>query len=317
MAPPPGYGAAAGPVDGLPYHRLAQNRGAAWRRLAAGVLAGSAGLILGPVVVILTGLLVARALGFDSFEFNLDNGLVAGEMLALNLGLALLIPVSALAYWGIYRQRPRWLGSVRPGIRVPWLAACFGMALAVWAVLIVLGTAGAAATRTTPIDSGVLWLLVVVLLTTPLQAAGEEYLFRGLLLQGLGATRLPTWACCVVSGAVFATAHAQFSPALFADRFLLGFVFAWLAVKTGGLEAGIAIHAVKNLAGLIPAALLDDVSATLDPRGVNWLPLIVDVVLLSILVPWLLATARKRVLQGRQRPTYTGPPPTAAQPSAT
>ena len=170
------------------------------------------------------------------------------------------------------------------------------MALAVWLLLMVLATIGAALDRDAPVDSAVVWFLVVVLLTTPLQAAGEEYLFRGLLLQGLGATRLPTWVCCVVSAALFATAHGQFDPPLFADRFVLGVAFAWLTIRTGGLEAGIAIHTVKNLAGLIPAALLDDVSETLDPPGgVSWLPLIVDVVLLAILVPWVVAVCRSRV----------------------
>ena len=125
-----------------------------------------------------------------------------------------------------------------------------------------------------------------------MQAAGEEYLFRGLVLQALGSTRLPTWVCCVVSAALFATAHGQFDPPLFADRFVLGVVFAFLVVKTGGLEASIAVHTVKNIAGLIPAALLDDVSETLDPEGgITWLPVTVDVVLLAILVPWMLRSA--------------------------
>ncbi len=269
------------------------------------MLAGTAGLILAPVLVIVTMVLVARAFG-HTFTLDLDNGLVASEMLGLNLGLALLIPIAMVVYRGIYRRRPGWLGSVWPGIRFRWLLACAGMSMVVWAVLLVLGTGGALTTRKAPIDSGVVWFLIVVLLTTPLQAAGEEYLFRGLLLQGLGATRLPTWVCCCLSGVIFATAHAQFSPPLFADRFLLGSVFAFLAVKTGGLEAGIAIHAVKNLAGLIPAALLDDVSETLDPQGVTWLPLIIDLVLLAILVPWLLRATARRVQQGRLRPTYAG-----------
>jgi membrane protease YdiL (CAAX protease family) len=173
------------------------------------------------------------------------------------------------------------------------------MTLAVWALLIVLVLAAAVAERKNPVDSGVVWLLVVVLLTTPLQAAGEEYLFRGLMLQGLGATRLPTWLCCVASGAVFATAHAQFSPPLFADRLALGAVFAWLAIRTGGLEAGIAIHTVKNYAGLIPAAFLDDISQTLDPHDVSWLPFAVDVVLLAILVPWMVAVVRRRERAGQ------------------
>ena len=78
-------------------------------------------------------------------------------------------------------------------------------------------------------DGEVVGFIVIALLTTPLQAAGEEYLFRGFLLQSLGATRLSAPVCWVVSGALFATAHGQFDPPLFADRWLIGIVFAWLA----------------------------------------------------------------------------------------
>ena len=61
--------------------------------------------------------------------------------------------------------------------------------------------------------------------------------------------------------ALFATAHGQFDPPLFADRFVLGVALAWLATRTGGLEASIAIHAVKNISVLIPASLLDEVDS--------------------------------------------------------
>jgi membrane protease YdiL (CAAX protease family) len=289
--------AVGGVGDEVRYHRLVVWRGGAWWRFLVALLFGAIGLVLGPLIPVVGVLLVAHAIG-HGFTFSLDDGLNAAEMLALNLGLALLIPIAALTYWMLY-QRPRWLGSLKPRLRWRWLGLCTLMALAVWGLLMILATGGAAASRQGPIDSAVIWFLVVVLLTTPLQAAGEEYLFRGLLLQGLGATRLPTWACCVVSGLVFATAHLQFDPPLFADRFLLGVVFAWLAIRSGGLEAGIAIHTVKNLAGLIPAALLDDVSDTLDPSGVNWLPVAVDAVLLAILVPWLARVIRNRSRDGR------------------
>lgn len=306
LAPPPEYAVATGPDDALRYHRLVRERGGAWWRLIVSLFVGAAGLVIAPVVAVVAILLVARLAGVD-FQFDLNDGLSAGEMLGVNLGLAALIPVSSLTYWGIYRRRPRWLGSVLPGLRAPWLVRCFGMALVVWALLMLLVVFAAVSQRETPFDSGVVWLLVVIVLTTPLQAGGEEYLFRGLLLQGLGAARFPTWMCCVVSGSLFATAHLQFSPPLFADRFVLGVLLAWLAIRTGGLEAGIAIHAVKNWAGLIPAALLDKVSQTLEPTGVTWLPLGVDVVLLAIVLPWLVVVVRRRERQGLQTTLRTHP----------
>ncbi len=292
--PPSAAGPSAAVVP-VQYHRQVQRERGAWWRVLASVLSAAVGLLAGTIIAVVAVFVGARALGFSDFTFDINNGIDAGEMLATNLGLALLIPLSWLLYWLIYRRQPRWLASLRPGLRLPWLLRCSWMAAVVWSLFLVLGTVAAYSERKNPVDSAVVWFLVVVLLTTPLQAAGEEYLFRGLVLQSLGATRLPTWACCVASGAVFATAHLQFAPPLFADRFLLGVVLAWLAIRTGGLEAGIAIHAVKNLAALIPAALIENVTDALDPTGVTWLPFALDVALLAILVPWLSASYRRRV----------------------
>ncbi len=235
----------------------------------------------------------SRALGYDDFDFDLADGVNATELLGANLGLAFLIPLSAALVWVLYGIRPRWLSSHRPGVRWRWLGWSVAISAAVWSIFLVLGTAGAFVVRSEPIGLAVLGFVAVVLVTTPLQAAGEEYLFRGLLLQSLGATRLPVWVCCLGSGGIFAAAHLQFDAPLFADRLLLGTVLAWLAIRTGGIEAGIAVHAVKNVAVLIPAGLLDDVSDALDPSGVTWLPVIVDAVLLSIAIPWMVAAHRR------------------------
>jgi uncharacterized protein len=262
-------------------------RGGAWWRVVVAVLLGVAGLIVSSTVCAVAVLLLAHQVGFPDFDFNIFNGIDAGEMLATNAGLAGLIPVAAGLARLLYGVRLRVLSSTLPGLRWGWLLRGVGVAAVVWSPLLVLGTAGAYVERSAPIGVGVLAFLAVVLMTTPLQAAGEEYLFRGLVLQGLGAARLPTWLCCLGSGALFATAHLQFAAPLFADRLLLGTVLAWLAIRTGGLEAGIAVHAVKNIAVLVPAGLLDLVSNALDPKGVTWAPLVVDVVLLSFAVPWL------------------------------
>ncbi len=292
---PPPDAVAQSPTATVEYHRQVQRDRGAWWRLLVSAVAAAVGLLAGTIIAVVVVFAGARAVGFSDFTFDIDNGIDAGEMLATNLGLALLIPVAWLLYWLVYRSRPGRLSSTLPGLRVPWLLRCSWMAAVVWSLFLVLGTVAAYSERKNPVDSAVIWFLVVVLLTTPLQAAGEEYLFRGLVLQALGATRIPTWACCVTSGAIFATAHLQFAPPLFADRFLLGVVLAWLAIRTGGLEAGIAIHAVKNLAALIPAALIEDVSDALDPSGVTWLPFALDLVLLAILTPWLLRAYRRRV----------------------
>ncbi len=270
-----------------PYLRmLSPGRGVWWRVLVA-VIAAVVGLVACAVLAVLLVTAAARLVGFGDFDVDLSDGVDAGDMLATNLGLGLLIPLAWLLARSLYGVRPRWLSSTRPGLRWRWLLTCVGVAAVVWSPFWVLGTAAAAITREAAIGAGVMAFVVVVLLTTPFQAAGEEYIFRGLLLKGFGATGLPVAVCCFLTGLLFATAHLQFDPPLFADRVLLGAAFAWLTVRTGGLEAGIAIHGVKNMAGLIPAGLLDDVDAALDPDSVTWIPFVVDAVLLAIAVPWI------------------------------
>jgi membrane protease YdiL (CAAX protease family) len=252
------------------------------------------GLITLATVALIVVLIGAWLIGFDDFTLDLEDGINAGELLGTNLGLALLIPFAVLMVWALYGVRPRWVSSNRPGVRWHWLLVCVGMAVVVQSLFLVFGTVGALMERDSPVDAAVLGFIVVVLLTTPLQAAGEEYLFRGMLLQALGAARVPLWGCYVVSGLLFALAHLQFDFWLFADRFVLGVAFAYLAVQTGGLEAPIAIHAVKNISVLIPAALLEQTEDALDPSGVTWIPVAIDLGLLAIIIPWVVWASRRR-----------------------
>lgn len=293
--------AASSPSIGAPYLRTLQRPKGTWWRLIVTVVLATIGLVVPSLLVVLAFLGLSKGLGFD-YNADFTVGLGPVEMLSLNLGLAALIPVAGGIAWGIYGVRPRWLSSHRPGLRWGWLGLCVGMAAIVWSLLAVLATLGALFTRDSPVDGEVLAFIGVVLLTTPLQAAGEEYLFRGVILQGLGATRMPTWLCVGLSALLFATAHLQFQPELFSVRFLLGVAFAYLALKTGGIEAAIAIHTVFNLASLVPSALLEDVEETLDPSGVTWLPAIVVSVLLAIVVPWMLYVMRTRKRDGRWEP---------------
>lgn len=237
---------------------------------------------------------VAHLLGFGDFTLAAKT-INAGVLLATNLGLALLVPVAGGLTWVIYRVEPRWVSSVSPKLRWHWLWTSLGMAVCVWGIFLVLALVVAVSSHQTAVNESVIGLIAVIVLTIPLQAAGEEYLFRGFVLQSLGAARLPTWLCCLLSALLFATAHAQFSPPLFADRLLLGVLLGWLAVRTGGLETGIAIHLVKNITVLIPAALLHRTTAALAPTDVTWAPFVFDAVLLAVVVWWVRRVAARRL----------------------
>ncbi len=93
-------------------------------------------------------------------------------------------------------------------------------------------------------------MIIVVLLTTPLQCAGEEYGTRGLinrLLGSYGSARVSFWIGAIGSSVVFMLLHAAQDPYLNAFYFTFGMTACWMAWRTGGLEASIAMHVVNNV----------------------------------------------------------------------
>src|SRR5215216_1993408 len=125
-------------------------------------------------------------------------------LLYLNLSLAALVP----ATWGIIRvlhgMRPRWLMSVRPGIRWRFFFACLGLSVVAIIAQITVGVflpddpndlGGSVNT----ITGALIAMAVVVALTTPLQAMGEEYLFRGYLIQAVGSLSRKPWVAILAS----------------------------------------------------------------------------------------------------------------------
>nr|WP_276612465.1 CPBP family intramembrane glutamic endopeptidase [Kineococcus vitellinus] len=117
--------------------------------------------------------------------------------------------------------------------------------------------------------------MLVVLLTTPLQAAGEEYVFRGWLSQALGSwfsrPAVGAVVAAVVSAALFGLAHGGQDAWLLTDRVVFGLVASWLVWRTGGLEAAVAVHAVNNVVVLVPAVLTGTlVEASLATSAPPW-----------------------------------------------
>ena len=81
--------------------------------------------------------------------------------------------------------------------------------------------------------------LLVVLLLTPLQAAGEEYAFRGYLSRrsARSCCRQPGRSRCGPCAALRAGPRLGQEPPIFFDRLAFGLVAGMLVILTGGLEA--------------------------------------------------------------------------------
>lgn len=225
-------------------------------------------------------------------------------LLANNLLLAGLIPVTMAATIGAHGWRPGFLSSVAGRLRWGFLLRCAAIvgAVQVAALVVVFAFGG----RPSVDGRHVVALFLVVALTTPLQAAGEEYLFRGWIMQNVGSwipAPLPSMLVSgVVSAAVFAMAHGRQDFWLSLDRFAFGLLAAYLVWLTGGLEAAIAAHAVNNLVVFFPLILSGGVSEALHAESATVEAVVLDLVTMLVVGGLITFYWRRRPLARRFQP---------------
>ncbi|MEO1292586.1 MAG: CPBP family intramembrane glutamic endopeptidase [Pseudomonadota bacterium] len=210
-------------------------------------------------------------------------------LFATLLGLASMIPITALLLWSLHdRSFGSLLGAGR-GLHGRNLA--LGAAAA-----IVSSTLGMAVLHTTGIVSVTVqslaqgWWIIAVLFACliPLQATAEEVVFRGYFLQGLANRfRHISWSPLIWIGLpaiLFTAAHLDpeseggYWPLIAIGGFAL-FATA-LVVITGGLSAAIGYHVANNLMALLvfePPFGIEGVGAlkiSVDAADLPWLMLV-------------------------------------------
>ncbi len=271
-------------AESVEYHLLQRTgKPGIWRPLV-GVLALLAWMFVFSSLVVLAPMLAgAAALGKDVGDtFNSLTDLAhptPGGLAYLNLALASLVPAVLAVSYVLHGLRPGWVASVRPGLRWRFLVACLPLALVALVAAVLVGavlpqTGGDAAEISGTLND---WtsttrdFALVVLVLTPLQAAGEEFLFRGYLTQAVGGLFASRVLAVVVPAFLFALAHGvgQSVPVFF-DRLAFGLVAGVLVIVTGGLEAGIALHVVNNWLAFGLALAFGDMASTLNPTGGSW-----------------------------------------------
>ncbi len=294
--PPPGLPPHAEPQ---PYHRLLRTRDYSWWRPLLGLLVAIPVYLVGLVLAFIPWLAVEwDALIAAEQPEELVAQLTPTLLLSTNLSLAAAIPAAMLGTL-VAGLRPGWLASVTGRLRWGLLGRCLLLALAVVVLFGVLGLllptdgGGVAPVGTVSFAE---WgaFAVVVLLTTPLQAAGEEYAFRGLGFQVLGAWVRTPWLGAVVTSLLFALAHGGQNPALFLDRFAFGLVACWLVVRTGGLEAAIALHTVNNVVTFLVAAAFDQTDDALLVSDIPWTLAALDIAQMVVFALLVDRLARRR-----------------------
>jgi membrane protease YdiL (CAAX protease family) len=269
-------------VTGLPYHLVQRGgRPGIWRAFLGIFLLVASFLVFVPVLIQFPFALGFAITGKDVGDeltkvLDFDHPTPLG-LAYLNLTLACAIPVAWLVTRALHGLRPRWLASIAPRIRWRWLLVCFGLAfVALFATLIVSALVPSSADdpqlsgQLNDFTSTTRDYLLVILLLTPLQAAGEEYAFRGYLTQAFGNLFGRAWAAVLFPALLFALAHGSQSAPIFFDRFAFGVVAGLAVVLTGGLEAGIAMHVLNNWLAFGLALAFSDMASTLNPTGDSW-----------------------------------------------
>lgn len=292
-----------------PYHRQARESPdfEHWRLPVAtltgiGVYAFVSVLLL---IVWMVGLLVAGVdvdawLDLAGTEIALDRPSVLAFQL---LSIALMIPCVLGPVAVFWRRHVGYLHSVQGRLRWGWLGRCCALAFLVVGASLGLSLVVAAMTgedvRVGTLDGSGTAALAVVLLLVPFQAAAEEYVFRGGLLQLVGSwTR---WAAVpvVVTSLLFAAGHVYDFWGL-VSVFVFGVVAAIVTIRTGGLEAAIALHVANNV-----VLMVLDLVGLVDSsgEGAGFLDEVVPSTVMCVLF-WALVevSARRRGLQRRRDP---------------
>jgi membrane protease YdiL (CAAX protease family) len=302
---------------GTPYHRLARTAAHRWWRTVLGTLF----IVAGGAVVALTGyLVVTLAAELAGRQDNADGIPSFGARTDLALGflvIAVLLPMCLLAARWVQRRPAGTLSSVTGRLRWGWLAVCLpvaGLAIVLW-LSVGLALVAAAGEETGLGDPLAGWgafavSMLVLLLVVPVQAAAEEYVTRGWLLQGLGAWFRAPWVPIAAQALVFAALHGWGTPWGFADLTVFGLVAGWLTVRTGGLEAAIALHVMNNVISSGIAAAYDQLTLDETAADMPWQMAVADLPVLLGFAAVILWLARRRGLADR---TAEAPAPMTLQ----
>nr|WP_269453631.1 CPBP family intramembrane glutamic endopeptidase [Pseudoclavibacter sp. 13-3] len=145
----------------------------------------------------------------------------------------------------------------------------------------------------------VLFCMIVVLV--PLQAATEELVFRGLILQTVGGWLRQPWLAAIPSIVLFTAGHGygfwgQLSIVVFAVTTV------WLAIRTGGLEASVALHVINNALLFLVQATGITGDDTLEGSVDSPIVLLQEVILCSSYLCWVLFAARRRRIDNTYHP---------------
>ncbi|MFC8140230.1 CPBP family intramembrane glutamic endopeptidase [Streptomyces paradoxus] len=320
MAPTPYPTVPPPDLTGRPYHRLdrATGRHRWWRAWVGTLLMAVTYFVL---ILVLFGVShgLGTALGAPALP---DGGADLGPLgnTAMDLvSIAIALPLVLLATLWPARRPVGTVTSVTGRLRIGWLGRCLLAGLL--PILLLTVTAFLLPGDSGESDTWVGWrsflaALAVLAVLVPLQAAAEEYVFRGWLLQAAGAFVRSPWFAVIPQAVLFAAAHGWGTRWGFLSLLVNGLVAGLLTIRTGGLEAAIALHVLNNLLAFgASAAVVDGLSSDETAADAPWplaLTAMVTDLLYAAIVLWF---ARRHKPQRLSAPST--PPAPYAHPART
>lgn len=254
-------------IENVEYHRLnvARGRRPRWWRPLLVALLGTAFYVA--TIVLLLVPLVFSAMFAPEIAMELQRMTDRYALMDMNdpviftvamASIILMLPALLLASRIIGGRGVGLLSSIEGRLRWGWLLRCLVVAAGVFVlgsgIQIALAELGGEVVVVAEGSFPVWPMLVLAILLVPLQAATEEYVFRGFLMQAIGSwLRHPAFAV-VLPLPLFVFGHLYdvwglLSVAAFAVA------AGWLTWRTGGLEAAIALHIINNIGVFALAAL--------------------------------------------------------------
>lgn len=307
-------------APGVEYHRVLAGEK---RRIGRGILA----------IVLLVGGMFFFNILFPAVAVLVQgvpaDGAVAYTPLFHASGLAavaMLVPWSMLIQRVLYGVKGASLHSVTSSFRFDIFGRALLFIVPAWTIVTAI-LYWSPLPETTLSHTDVIWFLLATLLLTPLQGAGEEYGFRGLILRVSGgwarSARSGIVVAIIVSSVVFAVVHLSTDLLLNIHYLFFAVGAAVITWRTGGIEIAVVLHAGFNTLGfLFDAALHVDVIAAYDRSAgvgsaITLLP--TAVVVLTALVVVILTRragpARTPSLPGPRGAGHPAQPETDAPPA--
>ncbi|MBR8740783.1 type II CAAX endopeptidase family protein [Nocardiopsis sp. MG754419] len=291
---------------GVEYHRVFAGER---RRIGRGVFA----ILLLLVGMFAFSIAIGRSVTALGDHFGYSGGVYSPLQHGAGMfSLALLIPWSMLIQRWLYGMQGASLHSVVSGFRWDLFARALLFIGPLWLAVAVTQSLWIPKEQTFWSVADLVAMLALTLLLTPLQSAGEEYGFRGLVFRIAGGwARGPRAALVLgvlVSSLAFVLAHASTDPWYNVWYFTFAAGTALITWRTGGLETAIVLHALNNtLLFLFDIGMHTDFSTLFDRAAGS--------ASAALIVPCVSAVAVTAVVWWRTResgpaltPSEPGPP---------